>query len=64
MRTGIPSHHEEKNFHKNEVLYFQAEKLIIHNPSLAPIHIDGEPSGTAKKFEIQVLPGAFKLLMP
>jgi YegS/Rv2252/BmrU family lipid kinase len=64
IRTGTPAHHEGKNFHKNEVLYFQADKLIIRNPSLAPMHIDGEPVRTAKKIEVQVLPGAFKLLMP
>ena len=64
IRTGTPGHHEAKNFHRNEVLYFQADKLIIRNPSLAPMHIDGEPIRTAKKIEVQVLPGAFKLLMP
>jgi diacylglycerol kinase (ATP) len=64
IRSGEPGHHEEKNFHKNEVLYFQTDKIIIHNPSLAPLHIDGEPAGTNKKLDIHILPGAFKLLQP
>jgi len=56
--------HEEMNFHKRDVLYFQTDKVIIHNPSLAPMHIDGEPVETSKKLDIQVLPAAFKLLKP
>lgn len=55
---------EEINFHKKEVLYFQTDTLIIHNPLLAPLHIDGEPAPTNKKFTIKILPSAFKLLQP
>jgi diacylglycerol kinase (ATP) len=55
---------EARNFHKKEVLYFQTDKLIIHNHQLAPLHIDGEPSETSKKLEIEILPNAFKLIMP
>jgi YegS/Rv2252/BmrU family lipid kinase len=50
--------------HKKEVLYFQTQKLIIHNNQLAPLHIDGEPAETAKKFTIEILPMAIKLIMP
>ncbi|MEP6614997.1 MAG: YegS/Rv2252/BmrU family lipid kinase [Ginsengibacter sp.] len=64
IRSGEPGNHDDKNFHKNEVVYFQSDKVIIHNPSLAPLHIDGEPMSTNKKFDIQILPGAFKLLKP
>lgn len=64
IQSGQPGLHEEMNFHEREISYFQAEKLIIHNPSLAPFHIDGEPVPTDKKFEIEILPGAFKLLQP
>jgi hypothetical protein len=31
---------------------------------LAPLHIDGDPAATNKKFAIRILPGAFKLLQP
>ena len=55
---------EERNFHKKEVLYFQTDKLIIHNHQLAPLHIDGDPAETSKKFIIEILPKAFKLLLP
>ncbi|MEO6454401.1 MAG: YegS/Rv2252/BmrU family lipid kinase [Ginsengibacter sp.] len=55
---------EEKNFNKSEVLYFQTDKLVIDNPSLAPLHIDGDPAITNKKLIIKILPAAFKLLQP
>ncbi|MDQ6756005.1 MAG: YegS/Rv2252/BmrU family lipid kinase [Bacteroidota bacterium] len=55
---------EVRNFHEKEVLYFQTDKLIIHNHHLAPLHIDGEPAETDKKFKIEILPKAFKLIMP
>lgn len=54
----------ERNFHKNEILYFQTDKLTIYNPSYAPLHIDGDPAATNKKFIIKILPGAFKLIQP
>jgi YegS/Rv2252/BmrU family lipid kinase len=46
------------------VLYFRAEKLTILNPSLAPLHIDGEPVETSPQFDIMVKKGCFKLLRP
>ena len=55
---------QEENFHKKEVLYFQTDNLIIHNHQLAPLHIDGEPAQTSKIFKIEILPKAFKLIMP
>ncbi len=64
IRSGEPGKQEERNFHKKEVLYFQTDKLIIHNHQLAPLHIDGEPAETSKKFKIEVLSKAFKLIMP
>jgi YegS/Rv2252/BmrU family lipid kinase len=54
----------ERNFNKGEVLYFQTDQLVIHNPSLAPLHVDGDPAITDKKLTIKILPGAFKLLRP
>lgn len=64
IRSGEVKQQKERNFHKNEVLYFQTDKLIIHNPQLAPLHIDGDPAETSEKFVIKILPKAFKLIMP
>ena len=63
IQSGEVGTHEE-NFHKKEVLYFQTDKLIIHNHQLAPLHIDGDPAQTSKIFKIEILPKAFKLIMP
>lgn len=56
--------YEDKKFHRNKIYYFQAKKLQIENPQLAPLHIDGEPTETAAHFEIEVIEKAFSLLMP
>jgi YegS/Rv2252/BmrU family lipid kinase len=64
IRFGQVWQSEEKNLHKREVLYFQTDELVIHNPMLAPLHVDGEPLTTDKKFTIKILPAAFKLLQP
>jgi YegS/Rv2252/BmrU family lipid kinase len=64
IRKGEVGTQEERNFHKREVLYFQTDKVIIHNHQLAPLHIDGDPSETAKKFEIEIVRSALKLIMP
>jgi len=64
IRSGEVGTQEERNFHKKEVLYFQTDKLIIHNHQLAPLHIDGDPAETAEKFKIEILPKAFRLIMP
>jgi diacylglycerol kinase family enzyme len=54
----------EDIFRKKSILYFQAEKLLIENPSKAPLHIDGDPVVTSERFEIQVVREAFRLLQP
>jgi diacylglycerol kinase family enzyme len=64
IRAGKVMHSDEKNFHKKDVLYFQTDKLIIDNPSLAPLHIDGEPAITSLNFTIKILPAAFRLVRP
>lgn len=51
-------------FLENEVIYFQTDQLLLHNPGLAPLHIDGEPVSTDEKFQIKILPKAIKLLQP
>jgi len=49
---------------KKAVLYFQAPSLTIKNLSEAPLHIDGDPSETAKEIKIEVRKKCFKLLQP
>lgn len=46
------------------ILYFQTDSLKIHNPQMAPLHIDGDPVETSDIFEINVLPKAFRLIQP
>ena len=62
LKWGEVRPHEE--FHKKEVMYFQTDKLVIHNHELAPFHIDGDPTETSKKLKVEILPKAFKLIMP
>jgi len=64
VRDGKIKEYDERTFHEKDVLYFQTNKLIIHNLESAPLHIDGDPSNTAKKFVIEVIPDAFKLIQP
>jgi len=49
---------------KRNIIYFQTPSLTIHNTNEAPLHIDGDPKNTAKKFEIRVVQKALKLLQP
>jgi YegS/Rv2252/BmrU family lipid kinase len=52
-------------FEKDQsVYYFQTNQIIIQNPALAPLHIDGEPAKTNNNIEIKILPNAFKLIQP
>lgn len=62
--AGKINEHDEKTFHKKDVLYFQTDQLIIHNLAPAPLHIDGDPAYTAKKLIIKIIPDAFKLMQP
>ena len=64
IRSGEVGTQRDRNFHKREILYFHTDKLIIHNHQLAPLHIDGDPADTDKIFQIEILPKAFKLIMP
>jgi diacylglycerol kinase family enzyme len=54
----------EKKFHHRDIFYFQTKQLQIDNLSEAPLHIDGDPSGTCSRFEISIVEKAFKLLQP
>lgn len=64
IRSGEVGTQEDRNFHKKEILYFQTERLIIHNHQLAPLHIDGDPAETDKIFKVEILKKAFRLIMP
>jgi YegS/Rv2252/BmrU family lipid kinase len=64
MRKGEVDEYIEKTYHNKDILYFQTPRLIIHNLESAPLHIDGDPAETTKKFSIQVIPQAFKLIQP
>ncbi len=54
----------EKKYHKEDILYYQAKSVSIQNPSLAPLHIDGNPAATSEHFEIRIVEKAFRLLQP
>jgi diacylglycerol kinase (ATP) len=64
IRLGQVRMYEDKKYHRNEIHYFQTKQVTIHNPGLAPLHIDGDPVDTATEFDVKILPKAFKLLMP
>jgi diacylglycerol kinase family enzyme len=49
---------------KASVLYFQTSSLTIKNPSLAPLHIDGDPAQTAEEINIKVIKNCFRLIYP
>ncbi len=64
IKTGKISSYKEKDFHDNDVLYFQTNRIKIINPRAAPLHIDGDISATKKIFDIEVIPAAFSLIQP
>jgi diacylglycerol kinase (ATP) len=64
IRFGHVKPHTESYFHKSGVLYFQTDRLMINNLSLAPLHIDGEPGTTARKIMVEVITSAFRLIQP
>jgi diacylglycerol kinase (ATP) len=49
---------------KKNIIYVQTDRIIIKNPALAQLHIDGEPADTSHEFKIRVIPKCFKLLQP
>lgn len=55
---------EEKKVSKKHVGYFHTEFVTIHNPALAPLHIDGEPVETSALLEIKIIKKAIRLLLP
>lgn len=55
---------QEGIFKKHGILYYQLKELVINNPTLAPLHIDGDPYDTSGKFSIRIIPSAFSLIQP
>jgi diacylglycerol kinase (ATP) len=64
VRNRNPLQKNEMVTNKKVVVYFQTGKLTIINPSLAPLHIDGDPAETSRKFVIEVKKKCFRLLQP
>ena len=64
IRNGQIEEYNELTVQHRDVLYFQTPRLIIHKLEGAPLHIDGDPAETARKFSIQIIPQAFKLIQP
>lgn len=63
--TGINAlQHLSGEIRENNILYFQTSELSIGNPSLAPLHIDGDPVATSASFHIKVKRDALNLLHP
>ncbi len=53
-----------RKYNPRNILYFQTDKLEIDNPTMAPLHIDGDPAETSEKFVIKILKHRFNLLQP
>lgn len=49
---------------KKNIVYVQTDKLDIVNPSHAPMHIDGEPVDTSRKFSVRLIKDCFRLIQP
>lgn len=47
-----------------KILYLQTERLTIHNPNQAPLHIDGDPAPTNSIIKLEIIPEAFSLIRP
>ena len=63
--TGFNQLQKAENIDKEtSVVYFQTSAIQINNPSLAPLHIDGEPVESVKKIDIKIQPKSFQLIYP
>jgi diacylglycerol kinase (ATP) len=47
-----------------KIIYFQTSALEIENPDEAPLHVDGDPKPSARRFRVVVAPAAIRLIMP
>lgn len=46
------------------VIYFQTDRLSIHNLSQAPLHIDGDPAETPDQVNIEIMKKICRLIQP
>lgn len=61
--TGINAMQDiREHVSKKNIIYFQTKQLTIHNPELAPLHIDGDPVDSSEKMKIKIEPESFRLL--
>lgn len=49
---------------KKRIFYLQTDRLTIHNPENAPLHIDGDPAATNPVIQLEVIRDAFSLIRP
>lgn len=49
---------------QRDIYYFQTPYLKIINTDRAPMHIDGEPVETAAEIDVNLIPKAFRLIIP
>jgi YegS/Rv2252/BmrU family lipid kinase len=63
--SGFNELQKGENINKDaSIVYFQTNTIEITNPSLAPLHIDGEPVESTKKIDIKIQPKSFQLIYP
>lgn len=53
---------QEEIDHNRSIIYFQTPEIMISNPGMAPMHIDGEPVNTESSIHAVVEEKCFKLL--
>jgi len=49
---------------KKRILYIQSDRITIHNPESAPLHIDGDPTDTSPTIQMEIIRDAFTLIRP
>ncbi len=52
------------NLKREKILYFNCKKIIVENNDLAPVHIGRRPVESTLRFEIEIIPSAYKLILP
>jgi diacylglycerol kinase family enzyme len=52
------------NPESEDIIYLQTPSLTILNPSLAPMHIEGDPAAASAFLNIRIIPSAFNLIVP
>src|SRR5688572_9246903 len=53
-----------ENSLNNPIIYFQTTDLKIKNINHAPLHIDGDPTETPEKLDIEIRKKCFRLIQP